>query len=114
MNLLFLTRGLASFVQEHATRKVEMNVPEAPAPEAVSEPVPSTNDGPVKIVVGSTFKSMVLDGEKASVEGAGKELMSVLVSYARIMSWLKRRFTDIEVEALFKFSQGVAVENPMQ
>ena len=59
--------GLASFVQQHATTKVDMNVPAAPAPEAVSQPPPATNDGPVKVVVGDTFKSQVLDAGKASV-----------------------------------------------
>ena len=63
------TRGLASFVQQHATTKIEMKVPDAPAPAAVSQPAPATNDGPVKIVVGDTFKSQVLDAGKVIQHG---------------------------------------------
>ena len=62
------TQGLASFVQEHGTMKIDIAVPEAPAPQVVSEPVPATNDGPVKVVVGDTFKSLVPDAGKASVQ----------------------------------------------
>ena len=56
--------GLASFVQQHATTKIEMKIPAPPAPVAVSQPAPTTNDGPVKVVVGDTFKSQVLDSGK--------------------------------------------------
>ncbi|CDJ64802.1 thioredoxin, putative [Eimeria necatrix] len=58
------TKGLASFVQQHATAKVELKVPDSPAVEAVSQPVPTVNDGAVKVVVGDTFKSQVLDAGK--------------------------------------------------
>ncbi|CDJ61059.1 hypothetical protein, conserved [Eimeria maxima] len=41
-----------------------MKIPAPPAPVAVSQPAPTTNDGPVKVVVGDTFKSQVLDSGK--------------------------------------------------
>ncbi|KAL8448677.1 hypothetical protein Emed_003586 [Eimeria media] len=63
------TRGLASFVKQHAAGKLDIDVPESSAAaEVVSQPAPATNDGPVKVVVADTFKSMVLDGGKASLK----------------------------------------------
>jgi len=48
--------GMKQFVSDYVAKKLQ--------PSLKSEPVPESNDGPVKVVVGSTYQDIVLDKEK--------------------------------------------------
>ncbi|PFH32934.1 protein disulfide-isomerase domain-containing protein [Besnoitia besnoiti] len=52
-----------AFVAKHVAPEFRPTVPEDP-PELMSQPVPTDNSKPVKIVVGATFDSFVLDSDK--------------------------------------------------
>ncbi|PFH32933.1 protein disulfide-isomerase domain-containing protein [Besnoitia besnoiti] len=57
-------RDLLKFVQEHATSKIEIDLPAEEPEKPASQPVPSENNGPVKVIVRDTFESEVLKSDK--------------------------------------------------
>lgn len=64
-------KDLLAFIQKHTTSstKIALNIHESTPEKTLSQPVPLTNDGPVKVVVSESFKSMVLESEKVRPEG---------------------------------------------
>ena len=57
-------KDLLKFVQEHASSKIEIDLPEEPAEKVASQPVPAVNDDAVRVVVRDTFEDMVLKSDK--------------------------------------------------
>lgn len=56
MEEAFSVENLRNFVKNMFSGKLE--------PRLLSEPIPESNDGPVKIVVGKTFKELVIDNRR--------------------------------------------------
>ncbi|EPR60356.1 protein disulfide-isomerase domain-containing protein [Toxoplasma gondii GT1] len=57
-------RDLLKFVQEHATSKIDVELPPEEPPKPLSQAVPTDNSGPVKVIVRDTFEKQVLQSDK--------------------------------------------------